>query len=270
MKVRTAGARRRVSDALVIAGGALRGSAGSGQAKQAAFKVAIVTDIGALNDKGVQPASRSRVSTRPSKDSASRRASIQTQLRGGPHPEPAGRGQAGLRPRHRERVPVRLRPLNTVARRSRTRSSLGIDVNIPAVRKKPKNVRGVQFREQEAGCLVGNIAGAGGQEAGRPQIISAVGANKVPAIVTLHRRLQLVREEGEPEDQGPGQLRERPDLQRPGEVQGRPRSARSRAARRSSSRSPAAAASVRSMPPTRQKSSGASASTPTSTTSAST
>ena len=83
----------------------------------------------------------------------------------------------------------------------------------------------------------------------------------------VHQRLHPGREEGEPEDQGARELRERPDLLRPGEVQGSRPAPDRPAARRSSSRSPAAAASAPS-PPRRRRRSGGSASTPTSATSA--
>ena len=49
--------------------------------------------------------------------------------------------------------------------------------------KKPKNAAGIQFAEHEAGYLVGYLAALQLKSQGGPQIISAVGANNVPAIV---------------------------------------------------------------------------------------
>ena len=73
-------------------------------------------------------------------------------------------------------------PLNTVAPANPNTKFLGIDINLPEVEGQPKNIRGVQFREQEAGCLVGNIAALEVKRQGK-RIISAIGANKVTAIV---------------------------------------------------------------------------------------
>src|SRR5205823_7603853 len=75
-------------------------------------------------------------------------------------------------------------PLDDVAPAFPNTKFAGIDVDYSGLSKKPTNVRGIQFREQEAGYLVGYIAGL---EIKRhpykgKQIISGVGANKVPAI----------------------------------------------------------------------------------------
>ena len=59
-------------------------------------------------------------------------------------------------------------PLNTVAPAFPDTKFLGIDVNLPDVEGQPKNIRGVQFREQEAGCLVGNSAGSSTGTGTRP------------------------------------------------------------------------------------------------------
>jgi basic membrane protein A and related proteins len=62
----------------------------------------------------------------------------------------------------------------------------GIDVNYPEVEGRPSNVRGIQFREQEAGYLVGYIAGLVVRAQPGPDVVSALGANKVPAIVRFN------------------------------------------------------------------------------------
>jgi basic membrane protein A len=49
--------------------------------------------------------------------------------------------------------------------------------------KKPKNAAGVVFAEQEAGYLVGYLGALELKSQGGPQVMSAVGANNVPAIV---------------------------------------------------------------------------------------
>ena len=68
-------------------------------------------------------------------------------------------------------------PLNTVAPANPNTKFLGIDINLPEVEGQPKNIRGVQFREQEAGCLVGNIAALEVKRQGK-RFISAIGARR--------------------------------------------------------------------------------------------
>jgi basic membrane protein A len=50
-------------------------------------------------------------------------------------------------------------------------------------KNKPKNAAGVVFAEEQGGYLVGYLAGLEMKKEGGKQIISAVGANNVPAIV---------------------------------------------------------------------------------------
>src|SRR5947207_1341918 len=60
----------------------------------------------------------------------------------------------------------------------------GIDVNYNTdLPSKPTNVRGIQFKEQEAGYLVGYLAGLVLKQQPGPDVASAIGANTVPAIV---------------------------------------------------------------------------------------
>jgi basic membrane protein A len=82
-------------------------------------------------------------------------------------------------------------PLSTVAPAFADTKFLGTDVDINSVEGKPKNIRGLQFREQEAGCLVGNIAAMEAKRLAGPDVISAVGANKVTAIVRFFAGYQF-------------------------------------------------------------------------------
>ena len=59
----------------------------------------------------------------------------------------------------------------------------GIDIPLSAVEGRPRNVRGLIFQEHEAGYLVGYIAGLVTRYSRGPDVVSAVGANQVPAIV---------------------------------------------------------------------------------------
>jgi basic membrane protein A len=156
-------------------------AAGSGQATPSAVKVAVVGDVGGLNDKGfntlaVQGIEKAEkdlgVDGRvyPTATAADRAANLQAAA------------QAGYGLVIANGVLFSFGPLNTVAPQFPNTKFVGIDVNFPDVEGHPANLRGVQFREQEAGCLAGNIAGLEAKREGK-RIISALGANKVTAIV---------------------------------------------------------------------------------------
>jgi basic membrane protein A len=73
--------------------------------------------------------------------------------------------------------------LNAVAPRFPNAQFAGVDEAYVLFDKKPKNAAGIVFAEHEAGYLVGYLAALTIKRQGGPQIISAVGANNVPAIV---------------------------------------------------------------------------------------
>jgi basic membrane protein A len=73
--------------------------------------------------------------------------------------------------------------LNAVAPRCPQAQFAGIDEPYVLFSKKPKNAAGVVFAEQEAGYLVGYLGALELKSQGGPQVMSAVGANNVPAIV---------------------------------------------------------------------------------------
>ncbi len=73
--------------------------------------------------------------------------------------------------------------VNAVAPRFPDLQYAGVDQAYVLYDKKPKNATGIVFAEHEAGYLVGYLAGLTLKRQGGPQIISAVGANNVPAIV---------------------------------------------------------------------------------------
>ena len=58
-----------------------------------------------------------------------------------------------------------------------------IDYSQSQLKTKPKNVRGLLFKEQEAGYLVGYLAGlVTKEEAGAKQVIGSVGGQKIPPV----------------------------------------------------------------------------------------
>ena len=57
-----------------------------------------------------------------------------------------------------------------------------IDVDQAQLKHKPKNVRGLLFREQEGGYLIGYLAGLVTKHQGGPQIVGVVGGIKIPPV----------------------------------------------------------------------------------------
>jgi basic membrane protein A len=57
-----------------------------------------------------------------------------------------------------------------------------IDVDQSQLKHKPKNVRGLLFREQEGGYLIGYLAGLVTKHQGGPQVVGVVGGIKIPLV----------------------------------------------------------------------------------------
>ncbi len=57
-----------------------------------------------------------------------------------------------------------------------------IDYSQAAMKSKPSNVEGILFKEAEAGYLVGTMAGLYVKDQGGPQVISSVGGQKIPPV----------------------------------------------------------------------------------------
>ena len=65
-----------------------------------------------------------------------------------------------------------------VAKRFSSTKFAIVDVSAPFMKGKPKNVRGIVFAEQEAGCLVGVAAAT----VSKSNVISSVGGLKIPPV----------------------------------------------------------------------------------------
>jgi basic membrane protein A len=156
---------------------------GTGRAAhKATLKVALVTDIGSLQDHGFnQLANAGRLRAQAKLHIQTRVFQTATAADRLPNMQSAAQQGYGL---------VigtgffMADGLNRLAPTFPKVKFAGIDVNfatdLPA---KPKNVRGLIFKEQEAGYLAGYIAGMVVKNKGGPQVISSVGANAVPAII---------------------------------------------------------------------------------------
>jgi len=200
VKVRTkAVAALAATIAAVIAVTGLVAGTGTAAQDQTVVKVALVTDTGGLNDKGfntlagaglkaAQKTLGSKVETRIyiTNTDAERTTNLQRAA------------QAGYQLVVANGVLFTYGPLDTVAPAFSDTKFLGIDVDLNAVKGKPQNIRGVQFREQEAGCLVGNIAALEVKRLAGPDIISAVGATKGPAFVRFFAGHQFCAKRANP------------------------------------------------------------------------
>jgi basic membrane protein A and related proteins len=161
---------------------ALSASAAPSKSEGAATRVAIVTDIGGLNDKGFNQLSYQGL----------QRAIRQLNVQGRAYiTNSANDRTANLRTAAQSGyglvLPIGVLfafgPIDAVAPSFPNTKFAGIDVLWSDLQSKPTNVRGVQFKEQEAGYLAGYIAGLVVKDQRGSDVISAVGANEVPAIV---------------------------------------------------------------------------------------
>jgi basic membrane protein A and related proteins len=166
---------------VAVAATALIGSSAGSAKTEQAFRMAIVTDIGSLQDKSFnQLANKGRLD-------AQRKLGIQTRVYVTVKAEDrlpnllaaanAGYNLVfGIGFFHAEH-------LNAVAPRYPDQMFSGVDVTRFLLKAKPKNYTGIVFAEHEAGYLVGYLAGLTAKRQGGRQVISSVGANAVPAIV---------------------------------------------------------------------------------------
>ena len=178
---------RRFTAALVVLGVGVLASgsavlAGNGS-HAATVRVAVVTDIGGLNDKGFNALSNFGLEKAKVKLGVDGRVFI-TQTAADRQPNLVAAVEQGYNLVFGVGILFAFGPLPTVAKAFPTTTFAGIDVSQGAMGGAVPNVRGIQFKEQEAGCLVGNIAALEAQRQNK-NTISALGANKVPAIVAF-------------------------------------------------------------------------------------
>jgi basic membrane protein A and related proteins len=152
--------------------------------RAAPVKVALVTDIGGLNDKGFNHLSFVGLQRAEKKLGVNGRVFI-TNSANDRKPNLQSAAQQGYNLVIAVGVLFEFGPLDDVAPAFPKTKFAGVDVDWSGLSSKPSNVRGIQFREQEAGYLVGYIAGL--WETRHPakgkMVVGGVGANKVPAIV---------------------------------------------------------------------------------------
>ncbi len=72
--------------------------------------------------------------------------------------------------------------IDTVAKKFPDTNFAIIDFSSAALKSKPTNVRGLLFKENEAGYLAGTLAGLYVKDKGGDQVISSVGGQKIPPV----------------------------------------------------------------------------------------
>jgi basic membrane protein A and related proteins len=164
-----------------VATATITASASPGKTEATTVRAAIVTDIGGLNDKGFNHLSNVGLKRAQDKLNISGRAYV-TNSANDRIPNLRAAAQSG----YQLVIGVgflMFEPLNSVAPAFSSTKFAGVDVPYALLESKPRNVRGLIFKEQEAGYLVGYLAGLRIKDEPGRDVISAVGANKVPAIV---------------------------------------------------------------------------------------
>jgi len=167
-----------------IAATGLAASTGSA-AQEQAIRVAVVTDIGGLNDKGFNSLSNVGLQRAKKQLGVEGRVFI-TRTAADRVPNMTAAAQQGfdlvigvgfLHFDSLGKVPPTFKDIKFAG----VDVPYGFTVSTAKLDSIP-NLRGLIFREAEAGCLAGNVAALEARRSPRPDIISAVGANKVPAI----------------------------------------------------------------------------------------
>ena len=150
-----------------------------GSAKPAApakFRVALVTDIGGLNDRGFNALAYKGLKEAQAKLNVEGRVFISKSAA-----DYVPNLSTGAKQGYDMVIAVGFLMSDTtaaVAKRFPNTKFAIVDVNAPFMKGKPKNVRGITFAEQEAGCLVG-VAAATVSKTG---VISSVGGLKIPPV----------------------------------------------------------------------------------------
>ena len=160
----------------VVAGGS---AAPAKQQANSPLKIAVVTDIGGLNDKGFNALAAKGLADAKTQLGVTGRVFIsKTQADYIPNLSTAARGGYDLVVANGFLMGD---SLAAVAKRFPKTNFAIIDFPWVALKGKPKNVRGLIFRENEAGYLAGVAAAT----ASKTKTVSSVGGQAVPAVVAF-------------------------------------------------------------------------------------
>ena len=149
-----------------------------GSAKPSAtdkFRVAVVTDIGGLNDKGFNASAYAGLKRAQASLGVDGRVFISKSAADYiPNLTAGARGYDMV-------IAVGFLMSDTTAAVAKRFPNVKfgiVDVSAPFMKGKPKNVRGITFAEQEAGCLAGVAAAT----VSKTNVISSVGGLKIPPV----------------------------------------------------------------------------------------
>jgi len=156
------------------------GSAKPAKTAATPFKMAIVTDIGSLQDRSFNQLANTGRKAIGKKLGIPTRV-YETHSESERIPNMLAASKAGYNMIFAVGF-LNYTALNAVAPKFPTQKFAGVDEPYVLFSKKPKNAAGIVFAEQDGGYLVGYLAGLEAKKEGL-DTISAVGANNVPAIV---------------------------------------------------------------------------------------
>ncbi|MBA3366846.1 MAG: BMP family ABC transporter substrate-binding protein, partial [Actinobacteria bacterium] len=165
-----------VTASLAVAGA----SYGGASAPTKNIKVGVVTDVGGLNDKGFNSlANKGRLK-------ADKLPGVSTRVLISKSNSDYIPNLAKLASERYDLIVavgfLMTEQIGTVAQRYSNVKFAGVDIANSTMPGKPRNAQGLIFRENEAGCLVGDLAARVAKRAGGRQVISAVGGIQVPAV----------------------------------------------------------------------------------------
>jgi basic membrane protein A and related proteins len=167
--------------ALATTAALIASSAGSAKPEQDDFSMAIFTDIGSLQDRSFnQLANEGRIKI--GKQLGIQTRVYQTKKEAERIPNALAASRAGYDLIFGVGF-LNFTAINAVAPRYPQQQFAGVDQAYVLYEKQPKNATGIVFAEHEAGYLVGYLTALQVKSQGGQQVISAVGANNVPAIV---------------------------------------------------------------------------------------
>jgi basic membrane protein A and related proteins len=156
------------------------GSAAQSTPEKKSIKVGIVTDIGGLNDRGFNQSANEGLKRAISELGVEGRA-LTSDSNADYIPNLSTLAQ------QRYDIVIGIGFLmadavNTVATKFPNTNFAIVDAPNAVLKDTPKNVRGLLFKENEAGYLAGTVAGLYVKDKGGEQVISSVGGQKVPAV----------------------------------------------------------------------------------------
>jgi basic membrane protein A and related proteins len=168
--------------ACAVAGLAVTATTGSA-AHRASVKVALVTDIGGLNDHGFNHLANLGITRAEKLPGVTGKVYITNTSQ-----DRIGNLEAAAKDGYGMVIATGFNffgDIPQVAPAFKSTQFVGVDIPAAAVSPTQQNYHGLVFKEQEAGYLVGYIAGLEIQRHPHKgkQVVSAVGANPVPAIV---------------------------------------------------------------------------------------